>query len=106
MALSGLRDLSIIDTPPVNRFPVQTYVMPENDLIIKDAIYKEMSRNGQIYILYNRINNIYEIRDKINRLVPEARIAVAFGQMSKDELEDIMTDFINYRWRAKIWGKA
>ena len=98
MALSGLRDLSIIDTPPVNRFPVQTYVMPENDLIIKDAIYKEMSRNGQIYILYNRINNIYEIRDKINRLVPEARIAVAFGQMSKDELEDIMTDFINYEY--------
>ena len=98
MALSGLRDLSIIDTPPVNRFPVQTYVMPENDLIIKDAIYKEMSRNGQIYILYNRINNIYEIRDKINRLVPEARIGVAFGQMSKDELEDIMTDFINYEY--------
>ena len=98
MALSGLRDLSIIDTPPVNRFPVQTYVMPENDLIIKDAIYKEMSRNGQIYILYNRINNIYEIRDKINRLVPEARIGVAFGQMNKDELEDIMTDFINYEY--------
>lgn len=98
MALSGLRDLSIIDTPPVNRYPVQTYVIKENDLIIKDAIYKEMSRNGQIYILYNRISDIYEVRDRINRLVPEARIAVAYGQMNKEELENIMNDFIEYKY--------
>lgn len=98
MALSGLRDLSVIDTPPVNRYPVQTYVIKENDLIIKDAIYKEMARNGQIYILHNRISNIYEIKDKIQNLVPEARIAVAYGQMRKDELENIMDDFVNYKY--------
>lgn len=98
MALSGLRDLSVIDTPPVNRYPVQTYVIKENDLIIKDAIYKELSRSGQIYILHNRISNIYEIKDKILSLVPEARIAVAYGQMSKDELEKIMEDFVNYKY--------
>ena len=96
MSLSGLRDLSIIDTPPVNRYPVQTYVLKENDLIVKDAIYKEMSRNGQVFILYNRINGLEDIRVKIKKLVPEARIIMAHGQMSKNELESVMNDFINY----------
>jgi len=98
MALSGLRDLSIIDTAPVNRYPVQTYVVSENDLLVKDAIYKELSRNGQIFILYNKIDGLVNLVDKIKKLVPEARINYAHGQMNKDDLENIMDDFINYKY--------
>jgi len=98
MALSGLRDLSIIDTAPVNRYPVQTYVVSENDLLIKDAIYKELSRKGQIFILYNKIEGLDKLVDRIKKLVPEARISYAHGQMKKEELENIMDDFINYNY--------
>lgn len=98
MALSGLRDLSIIDTPPVNRYPVQTYVIAENDLIVKDAIYKELARNGQVFLLYNKIDTIEEKLDQIKKLVPEARIRYAHGRMSKIELENIMNDFVDHQF--------
>lgn len=98
MALSGLRDLSIIDTAPVNRYPVQTYVTSENDLLVKDAIYKELSRNGQVFILYNKIDGLVNLVDKIKSLVPEARINYAHGQMNKEDLENIMDDFISYKY--------
>lgn len=98
MALSGLRDLSIIDTPPVNRYPVQTYVIQENDLIVKDAIYKELSRNGQIFVLYNKVASIETKMAQLHKLVPEARITIAHGQMSKRELEDVMESFVNYEY--------
>ena len=96
MAMSGLRDLSVIDTPPVDRYPVQTYVMQEQDTIVRDAIYKELGRNGQVFILYNKINSIEEEVKKIQKLVPEARIKYAHGQMNKNELDDIMESFVNY----------
>ncbi len=102
MALSGLRDLSIIDTPPTNRYPVQTYVIKENDLLIKDAIYKELSRKGQVFILYNKIENMDNIVDRIKKLVPEARVTYAHGKMTKTELENIMTDFINYEYDVLV----
>ena len=98
MALSGLRDLSIIDTPPTNRYPVQTYVIQDNDLIVKDAIYKELSRNGQIFVLYNKVASIESKMEQLHRLVPEARICIAHGQMSKKELEDVMEAFINHEF--------
>lgn len=98
MALSGLRDLSIIDTPPVNRYPVQTYVIQENDLIVKDAIYKELARDGQVFILHNRVASIESIANRIKQLVPEARICIAHGQMSKNELEDVMESFVNHEY--------
>jgi len=98
MALSGLRDLSIIDTAPVNRYPVQTYVVEENELLIKDAIYKELSRNGQIFILYNQIATIEKKLSELQRLVPEARITYAHGRMSKIELENIMDAFIKHEF--------
>ena len=98
MALSGLRDLSIIDTPPVNRYPVQTYVIQENDLIVKDAIYKELARDGQVFILFNRVAAIESMAQKIKQLVPEARLTIAHGQMSKNELEDVMESFVNYEY--------
>lgn len=98
MAMSGLRDLSIIDTPPVNRYPIQTYVMAENDFILKDAIYKELSRNGQIFILYNNISLINDQCDTLNRLIPEARIRVAHGRMKKEEIENVMDDFVSHQF--------
>ena len=98
MALSGLRDLSIIDTPPINRYPVQTYVAPENSFLIKDAIYKELSRNGQIFVLYNQIATIEKKLFELQKLVPEARINFAHGRMSKVELENIMSSFINHEF--------
>lgn len=94
MSLSGLRDLSIIDTPPVNRYPIQTYVVQESDLLVKDAIYKELSREGQVFVLYNRVETIEEKMYHIQKLVPEARIRFAHGRMTKVELDDIMSSFI------------
>ena len=94
MAMSGLRDLSIIDTAPINRYPVQTYVMTENDLIVKDAIYKELARNGQIFVLYNKVASIEDFCTTLKKLVPEARINFAHGQMTKTELDDIMEAFV------------
>lgn len=95
MAMSGLRDLSVIDTPPVNRYPVQTYVAVEDDFLIKDAIYKELARKGQIFILYNRVETIEKYMNHIHELVPDAKINFAHGKMEKDELDNIMTSFIN-----------
>ena len=98
MSISGIRSLSLIETPPEERLPIQTYVLPENDNVVKDAIYKELSRNGQVFVLYNRVETIESKLRDINKLVPEARIRIAHGQMSKTELEDVMIDFINHEF--------
>lgn len=102
MSLTGIRSLSLIETPPVNRFPIQTYVVEENNQIIKDAIYKEMSRGGQVFVLYNRVETIELQRDKIASLVPNARIAIIHGKMNKDKLEKTLMDFINYKYDILI----
>lgn len=98
MAMSGLKDLSILDTPPQDRFPVQTYVIEENEILIKEAIYKELSRHGQVYYLFNNVQKIEDEANKIKRLIPDARICYAHGQMSKDELETIIESFVNYEY--------
>ena len=98
MALSGLRNLSIIDTPPVNRYPVQTYVVAEDDLLIKDAIYKELARGGQTFILYNRVETILDYVNHIHTLVPDARITYAHGKMDKYEMDRVMEDFIQNKY--------
>ena len=102
MAMSGLRDLSIIDTPPINRYPIQTYVVAEEDVLIQDAIYKELSRQGQVFMLYNRVENIESQVERIHALVPEAKINFAHGQMPKERLEDIMDSFINHEFDVLI----
>lgn len=102
MAMSGLRDLSVIDTAPVNRYPIQTYVLEDQDLIVKDAIYKELSRKGQVFILYNNIEGLDRMHYKIQNLVPEARIVTAHGRMTKLELENIMQDFVDYKYDILI----
>ena len=95
MSMSGLKSLSLIETPPINRYPIQTYVLSENNQIIKDAIYKELARNGQVFILYNRIEDMDMKISELHQLVPEAKIVSAHGKMDKIELENIMLDFIN-----------
>ena len=98
MAMVGLRGLSMIETPPVNRYPVQTYVLEENPFIIKEAIYKELSRYGQIYILFNNVEKIESKVREIERLVPDAKVVFAHGQMNKTEIETIMIDFIDRKY--------
>lgn len=102
MSLVGIRSLSLIETPPVNRYPVQTYVVEENKQILKDAIYKELSRRGQVFILYNRVQSIDEFSLRIQNIAPDARIAIAHGQMSKDGLENTIYKFVNYEYDILI----
>lgn len=98
MAMSGLRSLSVLDTPPINRYPIQTYVIEENDLIIRDAIYKEMTRSGQTFILINSIENLDNYKAKIIKLVPEANIICGHGKMSAAELNSVMENFIEGKY--------
>ena len=93
MSLVGARDMSIIETPPAERFPVQTYVVENNDMILANAIKREMRRGGQVYFIYNRVDTIDRMRDHIESLVPEARIQTAHGQMPEELLEHVMMDF-------------
>ena len=102
MSMTGLRSLSLIETPPVNRYPVQTYVLKENKTIIKDAIYKELSRGGQIFILYNYVDSIEDKKREIEALIPGLKIVFAHGRMSKIELEDVMQNFINKEYDCLI----
>ncbi|MBM7580653.1 transcription-repair coupling factor [Jeotgalibacillus terrae] len=94
MSMLGVRDLSVIETPPENRFPVQTYVMEYNGALIREAIEREMARNGQVYFLYNRVEDITKKADEIASLVPDARVAVAHGQMTETELESVIFQFL------------
>ena len=93
MGLVGIRDMSTLDEPPEERFPINTYVIEYNEQIIKDAINKEIGRGGQIYFVYNKIQDIDEMRFKLLELVPDATIGIAHGRMSERELENVMTDF-------------
>jgi transcription-repair coupling factor (superfamily II helicase) len=95
MSLLGVRDLSVIETPPENRFPVQTYVTEFHESLVREAIERELNRGGQVYFLYNQVNGIHRMADRIQRLVPDARISVAHGQMAEDELERVMLDFLD-----------
>lgn len=102
MSMSGIRSLALIETAPAQRFPVQTYVLAENKNVIKDAIYKELSRNGQAFILYNKVDSIESKVREINELVPDAKINYAHGQMTKTELENIMLDFIAHKFDVLV----
>ena len=95
MSLVGVRDMSLIETPPENRFPIRTYVVEYNDEVIRAAIHRELARQGQIYFVYNRVQTIDRIASHIMEIVPEARLAVAHGQMEERRLEKIMLDFLH-----------
>ncbi|WP_214484079.1 transcription-repair coupling factor [Bacillus sp. SM2101] len=94
MSMLGVRDLSVIETPPENRFPVQTYVVEYNGALIREAIERELSRGGQIYFLYNRVEDIERKAEEISMLVPDARVAYAHGKMTENELESVILNFL------------
>lgn len=95
MSMLGVRDLSVIETPPENRFPVQTYVVEHSQALVREAVEREMARGGQTYYLYNRVQGIQEMAAQISMLVPDARVGVGHGQMSEQELEKTILDFLD-----------
>ncbi len=94
MSMLGVRDLSVIETPPENRFPVQTYVVEYNEALVREAIERELSRDGQVFFLYNRVDEIAQMAEKISLLVPDAKVTFAHGKMNETELESIIIDFL------------
>ncbi|MFV9511729.1 transcription-repair coupling factor [Tepidibacillus sp. LV47] len=95
MSMLGVRDLSVIETPPENRFPVQTYVVEYSGALVREAIERELARGGQVYFLFNQVKNIEQMADQIRVLVPDAKVVVAHGQMKEIELERIMLEFLD-----------
>ncbi len=102
MAMSGLRDLSIIATPPVARHPIKTFVTPWNDALIQEAVLRELKRGGQVYFLHNEVETIENMAQKLEALVPEARVRVAHGQMRERDLERVMRDFYHQRFNLLV----
>ena len=94
MSMLGIRDLSVIETPPTNRYPVQTYVLEKNDSVIRDAVLREMERGGQVYYLYNKVDTIDQKVSELQELIPDASIGYVHGQMSEIQLENTLLDFI------------
>jgi transcription-repair coupling factor (superfamily II helicase) len=102
MALSGMRDLSIIATPPVARHPIKTFISPWNDSLITEACQREIKRGGQVYLLHNEVSTIENIADKVKQLLPAASVTIAHGQMRERELEAVMRDFYHQRFNILI----
>jgi transcription-repair coupling factor (superfamily II helicase) len=94
MSLTGVRDISVIETPPEERYPIQTYVVEYNDQLIRDAIMREIGRGGQVYFVYNRVEDIGRMAGYLSNLIPDAKVAVAHGQMTERELENVMLGFM------------
>ncbi len=102
MSMMGIKDLSMIETPPKNRYPIQTYVIERNDRIITDAIERELARGGQVFYLYNKVEDIEDVAAHIKSLVPEARICIGHGKLTKDKLEDIISGYIDKEYDVLI----
>ncbi len=102
MSLSGVKDMSIIEEPPEDRYPVQTYVMEQDDFVIRDAIEKELARGGQVYVLYNRVESIGRVASDIEALVPEASVIVGHGKMRENKLENVIIDFAEGEYNVLV----
>ena len=94
MSMVGIRDISVIDTPPEERYPVQTFVVEYDEGLVRDAILREMERGGQVFVVYNKVQSMHTVRDNLQRMLPEARIAMGHGQMDEHQLEQVMMDFV------------
>src|SRR5207247_3618615 len=94
LSLVGVKDMSTIETPPLNRLPVETVICGYDERIIRDAINRELERQGQVYFLHNRVMSIQRVRDRIAELCPAARVELGHGQMDADELESVMQRFV------------
>lgn len=102
MSLTGVRDISVIETPPEERYPIQTYVVEQNDQLIRDAILREMGRGGQVYFVYNRVESIEGMANYIRELVPECKVGIIHGQMTEKELETEMMNFMNKEYDVLV----
>ncbi|MDR1571507.1 MAG: transcription-repair coupling factor [Clostridiales Family XIII bacterium] len=102
MSLMGIRDMDLIGQPPEGRYPVQTYVMEQTDDVLRETVRRELGRDGQVYVVFNRVKGIQRVAAEIKALVPEAEIAVGHGQMDEDELENVMMDFIAGRYSVLV----
>lgn len=102
MSLVGIKDMSLIEEPPEERYPVQTYVMEQDDEFMAEAIQREIDRGGQVYVVFNRVRGIYKLASQIESLVPDASVAVGHGQMNEKQLEDVMIDFINQKHNVLV----
>jgi transcription-repair coupling factor (superfamily II helicase) len=102
MSMMGLKDLSMIETPPRNRYPVQTYVVERQEALVKEAIMREIARGGQIFYLFNKVQGIEGMVHRLEKLVPEARIAYAHGKMNRDQLENVLSDFIDHQFDVLV----
>ena len=102
MSLMGAKQMSLIETPPQNRYPIQTYVLEKNDTVIREAIYNELGRGGQVFYLHNRINDLFVLKKKIEQQIPEARVIIAHGKMEKEELENAIQEFIDKNYDVLI----
>jgi transcription-repair coupling factor (superfamily II helicase) len=98
----GLKDVSMIETPPKNRYPVQTYLVARNDALIKEAIEREIARGGQVFYLYNRVESMPQQYHKLQNLIPQARIGVAHGKMKRNELEEVLSQFIDHEYDVLV----
>ena len=102
MAIMGVKSMSLLETPPLNRYPIQTYVLERHDAIIRDSIQRELARNGQTFYLYNKVEDIEMIANKVQRLVPEARVTYAHGKMSRLELENVIEKFLDNEYDVLV----
>ncbi len=102
MSLVGVRDLSVINTPPEDRFPIATYICQRDDKVIVEAIRRELDRGGQIFFVHNRVRGIQKVAQDLSQLIPQAKIGIAHGQMAEEQLEDIMIDFLEKRYDILI----
>ena len=102
MSMMGLKDLSMIETPPRNRYPVQTYVVERQEALVKEAIVREIARGGQVFYLFNKVQGIEGVVHRLQKLVPEARITFAHGQMNRDQLENVLSDFIDHAYDVLV----
>ena len=102
MAVGGIRDMSVIQTPPEERQPIKTYVTADDDELVREAIGRELERGGQVYFVHNRVRTIQKAAERIRRLMPNARVAVGHGQMSEDQLATVMVDFEEGKWDVLV----
>ncbi len=102
MAIMGVKSMSLLETPPLNRYPIQTYVLERHDAITRDSIQRELARNGQTFYLYNKVEDIAVVANKVQRLVPEARVVYAHGKMSRLELEDVIEKFLDKEYDVLV----
>ena len=102
MAISGIRDLSLIQTPPENRLSIRTFVIRYDDEIIREAVQREFSRGGQVFFVHHRVQNIHSIANHLKQLIPEASLAIAHGQMREKELEKVMLQFVRKEYNLLV----